>query len=231
MPNISFIIPVWDGDIYLAETLESIRNQTLKDIEIIVIDDCSPDFTPELMEWYVKKDERIKYHRLDVNGGVCAARNYGNKLAESDLICVNDQDDLSDQYRAKFCVEYFKKYPETQCLTGAYYEANSDGIPVRKYEPEVITKESLLDDSYRNSGGWLHSSACYKKSDSLRIPYREMGEETDDHRFLVDWLDAGMIFKSTKKLLSYKRMGPNREMALRLAIRKEGNKDKEGNIL
>ena len=48
-PKVSFVVPVYDGDAYLAETLESIRNQSLKDIEIIVIDDCSPDFTPELM--------------------------------------------------------------------------------------------------------------------------------------------------------------------------------------
>jgi len=222
MPKISFVVPVWDGDAYLAETLESIRNQTEQDIEIIVVDDCSPDFTPDLMAWYVKRDPRIKYHRLETNGGVCEARNYGNKLAQSELICVSDQDDLSDKWRARFCSIHFKKYPDIQCITSSYHECNSDGIPVRKFDPDTITKESLLNGSYLNSGGWLHSSACYRKEDILRIPYRDLGTgETDDYRFLIDWLDTGMKFKSVKKVLANKRMGPDREMVRRATAQGE----------
>src|SRR4030042_3938954 len=102
MSKVSFVIPIYDGDSYLAETLELIRNQRMKDIEIIVIDDASPDFTPDLMEWYLKQDERIKYHRFETNSGVCEARNYGNKMASSELICVCDQDDLSMLWRAGY---------------------------------------------------------------------------------------------------------------------------------
>ena len=228
MPKVSFVIPTWSGDAYLAETLESCRNQTLKDIEIIVVDDCSPDFTEDLMTWYVKQDERIKYHRLEENSGSAVKpRNFGNNLAQSELICVLDHDDLNDPYRAKFCVEYFKRYPETQCLTGAYYECNPDGIPMKKYEPEGITKQLLVDGKYLNrewwdlkeARGWLHSSACYRKSDILRIPYRDMEGETDDYRLLIDWLEAGMVFKCTKKVLAYKRMGEGleRQMDKRMA--------------
>ena len=65
MPKVSFVIPVYDGDAYLAETLNTIRGQSIQDIEIIVIDDCSPDFTPDLMDWFCKQDSRIVYKRLE----------------------------------------------------------------------------------------------------------------------------------------------------------------------
>jgi len=212
MSKISFVVPVWDGDAFLSETIESIRNQSLKDIEIIVIDDCSPDFTSDLMEWYVKQDERIRYHRFEENKGVQEARNFGNQQAQAELICVSDQDDLSAPKRAEFSYHYMKRFPEINCITSAYHECNSDGFPIRKWQPETITKETLLDGSYLVSGGWLHSSACYRKEDIFKIPYRQMDGETDDWRFLIDWLDAGMKFKSVKAILANKRLGPDREM-------------------
>lgn len=205
MPKVSFVIPVYDGDSYLAETIESIRNQTMKDIEIIVIDDCSPDFTPELMVWFQKQDPRIKYERLDVNGGVCEARNFGNRKAESELICVNDQDDLSSPIRAMFSYEYMKRRPQVNCLTSAYRECNVDGIPIKTYVPDNMTRE--LFESGRMV--WFHSSACYRKEDILKLPYRNLNNgETDDYRFLGDWLDAGMRFKTTKKILADCRRTP-----------------------
>ncbi len=218
-PKISFVIPTYDGDSYLAETLESIRNQSLKDIEIIVIDDCSPDFTPELMEWYMAKDERIKYHRLEVNGGVEEARNYGNKLAEADLICVSDHDDLSTKHRALYSYHWMKRYPEIDCLTSGYWELDDDGNQMKLWpHPNVITKQTLLDGTYLDSGGWLHSSACYKKEDILKLTYRRTDGRTDDYILLIDWLDAGKTFFSTRKILANKRMGINRQMnKLRLA--------------
>lgn len=212
MPKVTFVVPCWDGDCYLSETLESILKQSEKDIEIIVVDDASPDFTPDLMDWYMKQDVRIKYHRFEENKGVCEARNFGNNAAQSPLICVSDQDDLSDPWRARFCDVFFKKFPEVNCLTSSYHECNSDGLNYRKYDPEEISKKSLLDSTYLRSGGWLHSSACYRKEDILRIPYRLVEGETDDYRFLMDWLDASMVFRTTKKVLANKRMGPDREM-------------------
>jgi len=124
MPKVSFVCPVYDGDTYLAETIESLRNQTLKEIEIIVIDDCSPDFTPDLMDWYRKTDERIRYHRFEQNQGVCKARNFGNEMAKAEIICVTDQDDLSMPERALISYKYLTNRPEIDCITSSYLECN-----------------------------------------------------------------------------------------------------------
>ena len=59
-PIISVIIPCYNAEKYLSETLDCVINQTLKDIEIICIDDGSTDSTPKILKRYAKKDERIK---------------------------------------------------------------------------------------------------------------------------------------------------------------------------
>lgn len=208
MPKVSFVIPVYDGDAYLAETLESIRNQKEKDIEIIVIDDCSPDYTPDLMDYYKKVDPRIKYHRFETNQGVCEARNYGNRLATSEIICVSDQDDLSQPIRASFSYGYLTHHPQIDCLTSAYWETNVHGVQIRQWRPKDITRESFLDGSYLDTGGWMHSSACYRKKDIVELPYRMEEGKTDDHVFLDDWTKAGKKFRSTKLVLTNCRRLP-----------------------
>lgn len=59
MPLISVIIPVYNVEKYLRECLESVINQTYKNLEIICVNDCSPDSSPEILEEYAKKDRRI----------------------------------------------------------------------------------------------------------------------------------------------------------------------------
>jgi glycosyltransferase involved in cell wall biosynthesis len=213
MPKISFVIPTYDGDSYLADTLESIRSQSLKDIEIIVVDDASPDFTPELMDWYVKKDERIKYHRLETNGGVQEARNYGNKLAESELICVNDHDDLSMKHRALYSYHFMNHFKDVKCLTSSYWELDVDGQPMKEWwKPVDMTREVFESGDFV----WFHSSACYHKEDILKHPYR-IGEqgETDDWIFLDDWTKEGMKFHTTSKVLANCRRLPWSQMQFR----------------
>ena len=213
MPRVSFVIPTWDGDSYLAETLESLMKQTMSDIEIVVVDDASPDFTYELMKWYEKKDNRIKYHRLEENKGVVHARNYGNQVAQGEIICVNDHDDLSMPNRAEFSYTYLIEHPEVDCITSAYHETDVDGVPGYKWTPNNVTLETLLDGTYLDSGGWMHSSAAYRRKDILELPYRKDDSCTDDYAFLMDWLKAGKKFVSVPEVLANCRRLPWGQMA------------------
>lgn len=214
MPKVSFVVPVYDGDAYLAETINSIRGQSIQDIEIIVVDDCSPDFTPELMDWFRNKDQRIIYKRLETNGGVCEARNYGNRLASAEVICVSDQDDLSLPYRAEFTYKFFQKAKNIDCLTSAYHECNVDGIPQNFFIPPHMNRTIF------ESGGfvWMHSSAAYRKEDILAMPYRDESPKTDDYVFLDDWTKAGKKFWTVKKVLCNCRRLPMGVMNIRRKV-------------
>ena len=93
---ISVIVPIYNVEKYLTKCIESIINQTYKNLEIILVDDGSPDKSPIICDEYAKKDNRIKViHKK--NGGLSDARNYGMSLATGEYISFIDSDDYIDE--------------------------------------------------------------------------------------------------------------------------------------
>lgn len=92
MPKVSVIIPVYNVEKYLRECLDSIINQTLKDIEIICVNDGSTDGSFDILNKYAEKDDRIKVIDKE-NEGAGAARNAGLKIAAGDYVLFFDADD------------------------------------------------------------------------------------------------------------------------------------------
>lgn len=94
-PKVSIIVPCWGVERYLDRCVESLVNQTLKDIEIILVDDESPDRVPEMCDEWAKKDSRIKViHKK--NGGLGYARNSGLEIAKGEYVAFLDSDDYVD---------------------------------------------------------------------------------------------------------------------------------------
>lgn len=91
-PKLSVIIPVYNVEKYLAETIESVINQPCRDMEIILIDDGSPDNSGKICDEYAQKDDRITVIHKE-NGGVSSARNAGLDAASGEYIFFLDSDD------------------------------------------------------------------------------------------------------------------------------------------
>ena len=95
MDLITVIIPVYNVEKYLKECLESIINQTYKNLEIILIDDGSTDASGEICDEYSKRDNRIRVvHKA--NGGLSSARNLGLDIANGEYVTFIDSDDYID---------------------------------------------------------------------------------------------------------------------------------------
>ncbi len=92
---VSVIIPVYNVEKFLSETIESVLNQTLTDFELILINDGSSDSSPEICKEYQKKDNRIKYFSQN-NSGVSVARNSGLSHAVGEYVFFMDSDDTLD---------------------------------------------------------------------------------------------------------------------------------------
>ena len=92
MSKVSVVVPIYKVERYLGNCIESLIGQTLKDIEIILVDDGSPDNCPSICDEYAAKDGRIKVIHKP-NGGVSAARNDGLKAATGEYIIFCDSDD------------------------------------------------------------------------------------------------------------------------------------------
>lgn len=95
MPKVSIIVPVYNVEVYLEKCLDSLVNQTLKDIEIIIVNDGSPDNSQKIIDKYQKKYKNIKAY-LKENGGLSDARNYGIKKANGEYLSFVDSDDYID---------------------------------------------------------------------------------------------------------------------------------------
>ena len=95
MPKVSIIVPVYNVEKYLSKCLDNLINQTLKDIEIICVNDGSKDSSAEILEKYAQKDKRIVVLNQE-NAGLSAARNNGMDIAKGEYIGFVDSDDWVD---------------------------------------------------------------------------------------------------------------------------------------
>ncbi|MBE6813972.1 MAG: glycosyltransferase [Ruminococcaceae bacterium] len=106
MPRISVIIPVYNVEKYLAECLDSVINQTEKDIEIICVEDCSTDSSLRILHEYAKKDDRIVILQNEVNSGLSVTRNNGLNIAQGEYVLFVDSDDLIEPTLIETTLKY-----------------------------------------------------------------------------------------------------------------------------
>lgn len=128
IPKISVIVPVYNTEKYLEECLNSILTQSLKEIEIIVVNDASPDHSGEIVRRLAKADDRIVFLEKPVNEGVGAARNDGIRRAAGEYICFMDSDDL---------------YPNTEALQRLYQAAEENHVSVSGGGLEAIREGAV----------------------------------------------------------------------------------------
>ena len=93
MSTVSIVVPVYNVENYLAKCLDSLVNQTLKDIEVIVVNDGSPDNSQKIIDKYVKKYPKLVKSFIKENGGQGSARNFGLEYAKGEYIAYVDSDD------------------------------------------------------------------------------------------------------------------------------------------
>ena len=94
--KISIIVPCYNTEKYVERCLDSLINQTYKNLEIIVVNDCSPGNISEIVEEYKSNDDRIKIVNHKKNRGLFQARLSGSEIATGDYICFVDSDDYVD---------------------------------------------------------------------------------------------------------------------------------------
>lgn len=107
--KVSVIVPVYNTEKYLDECLNSIESQTLKEIEIICVNDGSKDGSRKILEEHAKNDERIKVINQE-NAGVAAARNHGLREAHGDYVAFVDSDDVIAPWAYEKLYASAKKY-------------------------------------------------------------------------------------------------------------------------
>lgn len=171
-PLISIIVPVYKVELYLERCIRSITSQTYKNLEIILVDDGSPDRCGEICETFAQSDGRIKvYHK--VNGGLSDARNFGVERSSGEYIAFIDSDDYVAPNYIEYSFTLLKKYNadiSTCCMTETYadtadYRTNND-IPNEQFLTGKEACRKLFGDLYSvlvTACGKLYRSDIAKK--------------------------------------------------------------------
>lgn len=109
MPKASIIIPTYNRDKFIAETIQSVLGQTFKDLEVIVVDDGSIDNTKEIVEKFIKKDGRVRYIYQKNSGRPSIPRNFGFKNSTGDYLAFLDSDDVWLPEKLEKQILFFEK--------------------------------------------------------------------------------------------------------------------------
>ncbi len=180
--KVTIIVAIYKSEKFLKKLLDSIINQTYKNLEILLIDDGSPDNSGKICDEYEKKDARIRtIHKK--NGGACDARNLGLKEATGDYITIIDGDDwLSDDY-VEYLMNIIKKTNADMAMTDNIFTTR-DQVQIVNDEIKSVTPEEaacMIIYPIIPIGPW---NKMYKKD--LIID--------NDISFNVPWSGEGLYF-------------------------------------
>lgn len=135
-PLISVIIPVFDVEDYVRETLDSVQNQSYKNAEFIVINDGSTDSSGEIIDQYPLKDDRFRIYHQE-NKGLSATRNRGLGEARGDIIYFLDSDDVLAEGAFKTIVQQINQ-TDSQVVLFSYAFIDEYGAPYKSSTPKSV---------------------------------------------------------------------------------------------
>jgi glycosyltransferase involved in cell wall biosynthesis len=126
-PRVSVIMPVYNGEAYLAEAIESVLEQTLGDLELIVVDDGSEDGTRAIVTHYAREDRRVKAFFNQQNAGLSEARNLGWRMARAPYLAMLDADDIALPHRLSRQADFLDAHPPVAAVGASAITVDATG--------------------------------------------------------------------------------------------------------
>jgi len=200
-PEITIIVPVYNGSTYLSETLNSLLSQTFTNFELLAVDDGSTDASSEVVRSF--KDDRIRLIRKE-NSGLCHTLNRGIAEARASYIARNDQDDISFPQRLECQLKVMKYHHEAIALFayntkfgGKHRWSNADKLTIsigelKEYEP--------MKDGCLLGSTMFARTAALKSIGGFRQPYYPV----DDWDIECRLAQAGKVLVIREPLVAYR---------------------------
>ncbi len=222
MAQVSVIIPVYNAEKYLNQCMDSIINQTLRDIEIICVDDGSSDHSLDILKEYQEKDNRVKVISQK-NGGAGAARNNGLRQASGEYLSFLDSDDFfepdmlemalenAEKYQADFVVFHSDQFHmDKNCLVDVPWVIRKKDIP--PYMP--FTYRQLTDNVFKTFVGWAWDK-LYRRSfvEEHELWFQEQ-RTTNDMLFVFSGLVVAKRIAVVDKVLAHQRRGSSESLSV-----------------
>lgn len=191
MPKISFVMPVKNGEMFIEKTINSLLSQTIKDSEIVVVNDHSEDKTENILKTLCQKEKRLKILDLTGKAGVAAARNAGTEVATGEIILPVDADDPNYPDRAETSIAELEKN-NCQIFYGnieRYFVDTQLRIPrhFQSYDEKMLRNINIVP----------HGASAFLKSVYNKVGgYDETLQIGEDYDFFLTAQEKGMRFCS-----------------------------------
>ena len=204
---VSVIVPVYNVESYLSECVESVRNQTHRLLEIILVDDGSTDNSGNLCDKYLEKDDRIKViHKL--NGGLSSARNVGIQNASGEFIAFIDSDDWIENTMIQRLLTSCLESGSLLSMCGSYVAFSKENIKVRKCpsKTECLSLKEFWSKLLRTTeGDFISCDKLYHRSLWENYKFPE-GKIYEDIRVLYKVIEQTNLISAVAEPLYYYRI-------------------------
>lgn len=191
MDKISVVIPVHNTEIYLRECLDSVINQSYKNIEIIIVDDNSTDSSQKIINEFVTKDPRVKSYLNEKTLGVAASRNIGLQQLTGGFVYFLDSDDFIDQFTLQILIKYGEQYDVVSGKNVNVNYAVNKSIEIN--EAKVLTYKGTRSKLFKNN------SILNKLINVELIKQRKL-QFNDSERYFSDLSMITNIISSVEKI-------------------------------
>ncbi len=150
---VSIIMPAYNCEKYIYESVKSVLNQTYTDWELIIIDDCSNDSTWSIIESI--NDSRVRKYKNDTNRGIAYTRNRGIELSNGEYIALLDDDDIYFSTKLERQVDYLEAHQDVDIVGSKVQWIDEKGVVISEptnvlFSPDEIRAQSLMENPFCN---------------------------------------------------------------------------------
>lgn len=218
-PAITVLMPTYKGAKYIAETIDSILEQTFRDFELLIINDCSPDNTDEVVAKY--SDPRIRYVKNEKNLGISGSSNYGFSIAKGKYIARQDHDDISYPTRLAEQFAYMEANPEVGiCGTGFKVFGRKSKIVTHPECDKEIKSLLLFKMPMAHQTSMMRREVFIKNN----LNYDETFLSSNDRKLWIDASPFCLFHNLPKPLLRYRMYAGMTSSTKRQAVLQEGRR-------
>jgi len=200
MAKVTILMPVYNGAVYLRETIESVFNQTFTDFVFLIINDGSTDQTEEIILSY--SDPRIIYHKNEINLGLVKTLNKGIELVETEFLARMDADDLWVEDKLEKQIRFLETRTDVGVCGTSIHKFG-------KFEGDFIfpTNNEVLKVGFLFYCCMSHPSVIYRMSflKQTGLRYRSDYFPAEDYKMWIDCLEQTQIYNIPEKLVLYRQ--------------------------
>jgi len=204
-PAVTVLMPVFNGERFLREAVESILNQSFTDFEFLIIDDASSDGTPDILKEYAGRDSRLRLERNEWNLQIAATLNKGLALAAAPLIARMDADDIALPDRFERQITRFAAQPALTAIGGSVCFITETGEPTGRRLDYPEDHQAIVKALWAHERNLAHPTVMFRTEAVKYVGgYRPLIAYAEDYDLWFRLSEAGPLGNLQEPLLLYR---------------------------